>query len=90
MTKILLVTNEGCSHCTRVKQILKAMKNEIPSISVKEVNFSSKLGLEISTEHQIFYPPAVFIDGKLFGSGNKISEDELKKSIRSIVKHATG
>ena len=90
MTKILLVTNEGCSHCTRVKQILEAMKNEIPGISVEEVNFSSKRGLEISTEHQIFYPPAVFIDDKLFGSGNKINEDELKKYIRSTAKYSAG
>ena len=90
MTKILLVTNEGCSHCTHVKQILEIMKNEISSISVEEINFSSKRGLEISTEHQIFYPPAVFIDDKLFGSGNRINEDELKQSIRLAVKRSAG
>ncbi len=93
--KILLLTQEGCSPCKRVKRILSEIEKELKmsggsatSIEVEEVGFASELGMKLAVEHQILYPPAVFIDGQLFGKG-KIREDELKGAINLSLSRAT-
>ncbi len=85
--KILLLTQEGCSPCKRVKRILSEIEKGVKlnsgsatSIEVEEMGFASELGMKLAVEHQILYPPAVFIDGQLFGKG-KIREDELREAI---------
>lgn len=82
MAKILLVTKEGCLPCLRVKRILREIRSEIPGVFVEEVDFTSEQGMKLAFEYQILYPPAVFINGELFGKG-KIYEEELKQAIRS-------
>lgn len=95
---IVLVTQEGCTPCKRVKRILSEIEKEVKehsgssaSFEVEEVDFSSELGMKLAVEHQILYPPALFIGGQLFGKG-KIREDELREAIRlalseSALKH---
>ncbi len=77
-----MVTKEGCLPCLRVKRILKELKEEIPGLDVREVDFASKEGIALSFKNSIYYPPAVFIDGALFGFG-KILEGPLKEAVRS-------
>lgn len=89
MIRILLVTKEGCLPCLRVKRILGDILVEIPELSVEEVDFTSEEGMGLAVEHQILYPPAIFIDGKLFGKG-KIHEEELKEAIRLTVRASIG
>ncbi|MHB8568488.1 MAG: thioredoxin family protein [Nitrososphaerales archaeon] len=95
--KIMLLTQEGCNPCKRVKRILseivedlaKANSDPTASIEVEEVSLASKPGMQLAVEHQILYPPAVFIDGQLFVKG-KIREDELRGAVKlSLSKKAT-
>ena len=87
--KIMLLTQEGCNPCKRVKRILNEIVEEVKllnsdpaaSIEVEEVSLASELGMQLAVEHQILYPPAVFIDGQLFGKG-KIREDELREAVK--------
>lgn len=81
MVKILLLTQEGCSPCKRIKRILEESRNEIPGLEIREVRFSSEDGMRLSVSHNILYPPAVFMDGELFAKG-KIGEEELKQALR--------
>lgn len=84
LVNILLVTQDGCSPCKRIKRIVEESKNEIPSMQIKEVKFSSVEGMKLASEYQILFPPAVFIDGQLFGKG-KIGEEDLKNGLRRAV-----
>ncbi len=82
MVRVLLVTSEGCKPCTRVKRILTELQPEMPNLTVETVDLVSPQGTRLALDNQILYPPAVFIEGKLFAKG-KINADEMVKSLRS-------
>ncbi len=52
---------------------------------MREVDFASEEGLALSVKNAILYPPAVFIDGKLFAKG-KILEEPLKEAVRKAAR----
>ncbi len=79
---ILVMTKEGCMPCRYVKRVLQDLQREIPGLSVEEVDFGSAEGMRMAIEHQILYPPAVFMDGELLLKG-KIREAALKEAVRS-------
>lgn len=85
MAKIQLVTNEGCKQCTKVKRILADLRNEIPMISIEEIDFTSEQGVRLAIEYQILSPPAVFIDGKLIFKG-EFEMNSMKEAVRSSMK----
>lgn len=82
MTRIVLLTKEGCLPCRRVKRILAELAGEMAGVSVAEVDLLSDEGRRLALAHGIAYPPAVFVKGKLLGYG-KIREDQLRAAIRS-------
>jgi len=77
----VLVTSPGCTPCLRVKRILNELQQEMPGLSVDEVDFASQVGLKLAGEHKILYPPAVIVNGTLIGQG-KIDADEMVAVIR--------
>jgi glutaredoxin len=81
MPNVLLVTSYGCTPCLRVKRILTELQSEMPTLTVEEVEYKSESGTKLSIENGIQYPPAVFVNGKLFAKG-KIDADSIVKKIR--------
>ena len=79
--EIAVVSKEGCLPCLRVKRIMAELKDELPGIDVREVEFTSDEGFALSIRNTILYPPAVFINGALFAKG-KILEEPLKEAVR--------
>ncbi len=78
---ISMVTKEGCLPCLRVKRILGELEAELPEIEVREVDFTSREGVDLAVKNSILYPPAVLINGVLFAKG-KILEEPLKEAVR--------
>lgn len=72
---------EGCMPCITVDRVMEGMKEEIPSLEVTELDLSSKEGLDLVVKNSILYPPAVFIDGRLYAKG-KIYPEKLRDAIR--------
>ncbi len=83
MVRVLLVTSEGCKPCSRVKRVLKELQSNMSDLAVEEVDYYSPAGSKLAVENGITYPPAVFIEGKLFEKG-KIHTDEMVSSIRRV------
>ena len=83
MVRVLLVTSEGCKPCSRVKRVLKELQAEMPDLTVDEVDYYSPDGSKLAMENWITYPPAVFIEGKLFEKG-KVHTDAMVASIRKM------
>ena len=81
MPNVLLVTSYGCTPCLRVKRILTELQAEMPGLRVEEVEYKSASGVTLSIENGIQYPPAVFVNGKLFAKG-KIDAESMIKIIR--------
>lgn len=81
MPNVLLVTSYGCTPCLRVKRILTELQAEMPTLRVEEVEYKSESGAKLSIENGIQYPPAVFVNGKLFAKG-KIDAESMVKMIR--------
>ncbi len=54
----------------------------MPGLIVETVDLASPDGSKLALENGILYPPAVFIEGKLFGKG-KIDADRMTESIRN-------
>jgi glutaredoxin len=78
--QVLLLTQEGCNPCRRVKRILGEIAREVPDLTLTEASFDSERGMELAAQHQILYPPAVLLDGRLVGKG-KIREEELRRAV---------
>ncbi len=84
-TQVTIVTKEGCLPCLRIRRILAELKAELPAIIVTEVEFTSSEGVELALKENILYPPAVLIDGLLYGKG-KILEEPLKEAVRQAAR----
>lgn len=80
-----MVTKEGCLPCLRIKRILGELKEELPGIQVREVDFTSEEGVALAMKNSILYPPAVLINGTLFAKG-KILEEPLKEAVRKAAR----
>ena len=81
MVRVLLVTSEGCKPCSRVKRVLRELQAAMPDLAIEEVDYYSPAGSRLAVENGITYPPAVFIESRLFEKG-KIHTDEMVRSIR--------
>ncbi len=77
------MTSEGCKPCSRVKRVLKELQSNMADLAVEEVDYYSSAGSKLAMENGITYPPAVFIEGRLFEKG-KIHTDEMVSSIRRV------
>lgn len=80
-----VISKEGCLPCLRIKRIVGELKAELPEISVREIDFASEEGVALSVKNSILYPPAVFVNGTLFGKG-KIMEEPLKEAVRKAAR----
>lgn len=80
MVQVLMVTKAGCKPCRRVKDLLEALRGEVPALEVREVDFTSERGMALAVEHGILYPPALFINGKFLAYG-KIHAEPLRRAV---------
>jgi hypothetical protein len=83
--EVAVTSKEGCLPCLRIKRIVGELKDELPGMRVREVDFTSEEGVALSIENAILYPPAVFINGSLFAKG-KIPEEPLKEAVRKAAR----
>lgn len=79
--EVVVVGKEGCMPCITVNHVLEEMETELPGLLVKEVDLSSREGLDLAVKNSILYPPAVFINGSLYAKG-KVYPEKLKDAIR--------
>ena len=61
---------------------MSELQTELPSLVVETVDMTSPTGTKLAVDNGILYPPAVFIEDRLFGKG-KIDADAMVRSIRS-------
>ncbi len=80
---VLLLTSEGCKPCSRVKRILGELQAVMPELAVEAVELNSPTGSKLAMENGVLYPPAVFIEGKLFAKG-KVDADLMVATIREM------
>ncbi len=55
----------------------------MPRLMVEVMDLSSPLGSKLAMQNAVLYPPAVFIEGKLYAKG-KINTDEMAATIRKM------
>lgn len=82
MTHVLVLGKDGCNPCNRVKRILREMRADGLAFDVEEVDMGSERGTSLAIRHNVIYPPAVFVDGRLLCWG-KVRESELQTALRS-------
>ena len=80
---MVLVTQEGCNPCARVKRLLGELRPILPELLVREVPLDSEEGFELAGRYSILYPPAVIADGVLVGKG-KIREEDLRRALGAV------
>jgi glutaredoxin len=80
MSKVLLITLQGCSHCENVKKTLARLKSDYPNLHVEELDVHSAKGQELVKKHSITSAPAIFIDNQFIQQG-EMSEDEFRKRL---------
>lgn len=78
---MVVVGKEGCVPCITVNHVMEDLKAELPNLEVTELDLSSKEGLDLAVKNSILYPPAVFIDGRLYAKG-KIYPEKLREAVR--------
>lgn len=80
MRRVLVLSKEGCNPCDRVKRILHEMRANGAPIEIEEIDMTSDAGVRLALQHNILYPPAVFVDGAFFAYG-KIREADLARAV---------
>lgn len=82
MSKVLLITLQGCPHCEIVKKTLARLKSDYPTLQVEELDVHSAKGQELIKKYSITGAPAIFIDDQFIQQG-EMSEEEFRKRLRS-------
>lgn len=80
MIEIELVKTQNCSHCARVKEVLKKLAPEFPDMKVKEILMTTDKGMELVQKYGIMASPGVIINGKLAFTGGA-SESQLRNKL---------
>lgn len=80
--RVLLITQEGCNPCLRVKRILDEIRRGSEEFDLWEVRFDSPEGTELAVRHSILFPPAVFVDGRLVAKG-RVREETLRNALET-------
>ena len=73
--RLILVGQDGCAPCVRVRRLLTELHESGFSFELREVAFDSPEGLELALRHNILYPPAVVLEGRLVAKGKVFAED---------------
>ena len=79
--EVSVLSKVGCLPCIRVHRIVTEIKAELPSVEIREVEFTSEEGVALAVHNSVLYPPAVFINGALFAKGI-VREEPLKEAVR--------
>ena len=74
-SRVILVTQEGCNPCLRVKRLLDQIRGEKGGVEIREVQLSSDEGAELAVRHNILFPPAVIVNGRLMAKGKVLEKD---------------
>lgn len=74
-SQVILVTQEGCNPCLRVKRLLDQIRGETGGVEFREVQLSSDEGTELAVRHNILFPPAVIVNGRLIAKGKVLDKD---------------
>lgn len=82
--RVILVSQEGCNPCLRVKRILQEIDDRVDGLEVREVRLDSEEGIELALRHTILTPPAVFVDGRLLAKG-KVREEDLRNALEAPI-----
>lgn len=80
MPEVILVSQDGCKPCLRVKRLLEELRPEVAGLVVTEVALASEEGMRRAIEDGITYPPAVYVDGKFLAKG-KVREEDLRRAL---------
>lgn len=81
MPNVRFVTSFGCTPCLRIKRILSQLQEDMPNLTVEEVEFTSSVGTKLAMENGILYPPAIFVNGVMIAKG-KIDANAMVMEIR--------
>ncbi len=81
--EMILVTREGCVHCSQAKGILKKIKPDYPKLSISEVDIITPKGQKLVGKYSIMSSPGIIINGKLFSMGGT-TEKELRKKLDGL------
>jgi hypothetical protein len=72
-----LVTAPDCHLCEHARQVLARLGQTWPFV-VEEVAWNSPEGLALARRDGAPFPPALYIDGRLYGYG-RLSEGRLRR-----------
>ncbi len=81
--EMILVTREGCVHCSQTKEIIKKIQPDYPELSVSEVDIITPKGQELVGKYSIMSSPGIIINNKLFSMGGS-TEKELRKKLDEL------
>lgn len=79
MTRVLVLSTPGCTHCKMALELLEKLKKEKKDLEIEHVLVTEKP--EMLKKYPILVSPGIVIDGKLVSQGG-VNE----KQLRSLLK----
>lgn len=76
MALVEFFTMPGCPNCAKVKEVLKRVKRDIPSVEVETIDLTREP--EMAQKYGIMGCPALAVNGKVEFVGG-VNEGELRK-----------
>lgn len=78
-TEIVVLSSRACHLCEDAIEGLTEFAREFP-VRVREIDMESPEGRELVRIHRPAMPPAILVDGSLFGVG-RLSRKKLRKRL---------
>ena len=76
---LLLVSADGCHFCEHAHEVIGRVATDFP-VTLSELDWESPDGQALVLGDGALFPPALYLDGRLFGYG-RISEGRLRKAL---------
>jgi len=75
-----VLSRPDCAFCDHAKAVLGRVGRDF-ALQISELDLDSEESEALALDVSVLFPPAVFLDGKLFGYG-RLSERRLRRELK--------
>lgn len=79
MTRVTLLTKEGCDLCEQAKAVLVRVAADTP-LDIETLDLAGDAGRALAERAGMAFPPGVLLDGEPFSYG-RLSERKLRRAL---------
>ena len=77
------LSSPGCHNCRVFEEFWHSVESEYPNVKYRNVDVTTKEGMEMAGKYSIFASPGIIINGELFSTGG-VDKDKFIEKIKEL------